>query len=262
MKDANYLITYRESGSADRRENLLALLRWLAQWPELEALVVEQDTVSRLDALPFGAACLAYNPGPFNKSWGLNVAARLAHKPILIAGDADVIAPHMLAEAVELCRQGMAAVKPYREIIDLTPEETKRVRAGEWSFAPARQRDAPPSREGGQEFIVFAGGLFVIRRDAYLGIGGFDERFLGWGGEDDAMSAKIRRMRIATVEIDAQPALHLWHPRPRESTFGQPNYNANVALLDVYDRYSDAELAQLCEMQRETMGDLHKYRPG
>jgi len=260
MKDVSALITYRENGSADRRENLFAVLRWLARWPEMQAIVVEQDTVSRLEGLPFGTACIAYNPGPFNKGWGLNVAARLARSPILIVTDADVIAPE-LADAVELCRQGAAAAKPYRDIVDLTPEETKRVRAGESTFAPARPGDAPRSREGKQEFIVFAGGSFVIRRELYLRIGGFDERFLGWGGEDDAMSARIRRTKIATGEIATQPALHLWHPRSQESTFGQPHYQKNVALLAEYDRYTDAELARLCELQRQTMGNLHKYRP-
>jgi len=261
MKDASFLITYRESESADRRENLFAVLRWLAQWPEMQAVVVEQDTVPRFDALPFGTACLAYNPGPFNKSWGFNIAARLSRNPILIVGDADVIAPHTLADAVERCRQDATAVKPYREIIDLTPEETKRVRSGEWTLSPVRPKDSPHSREGQQEFVVFAGGLFVIRRDAYLRIGGFDERFLGWGGEDDAMSARIRRMGIPTEEIVTQPALHLWHPRSRESTFGQAHYKANVALLADYDRYSDAELARLCKAQRQEMGHLQKYRP-
>ena len=261
MRDVSALITYRESGSADRRENLFAVLRWLAQWPQMQVIVIEQDSMSRLDALPFGAACFAYNPGPFNKSWGFNVAALLARNPVLVAADADVIAQHALADAVERCRQGAAAAKPYRAIVDLTPEETMRVRAGEWSYAPERSRDALPSREGKQEFIVFAGGLFVIRREVYLRIGGFDERFLGWGGEDDAMSARIRRTKIATEEIAAPPALHLWHPRSQESTFGQPNYQANVALLGEYDRYSDAELARLCELQRHTMGHLHKYRP-
>jgi hypothetical protein len=261
MNDASCIITYRESGSADRRENLLAVLRWLGEWPELQTIVVEQDSVPRLDALPSGSACLAYNPGPFNKSWGCNVGARLARNPILIVADADVIAPHALVQAVERCREGAAAVKPYREIVDLTAEETRRVRGGEWSFMPPRPKDAPRSREGKQEFIVFAGGLFVIRRDVYLRLGGFDERFLGWGGEDDAMSARIRRMNVATAEIAAEPALHLWHPRSQESTFGQPHYHANVALLAGYDRYSDAELARLCDVQRQSMGHVHKYRP-
>jgi hypothetical protein len=262
MKDASYLITYRESGSADRRENLLALLRWLAQWPELQTIVVEQDTVPRLDPdLPSAAkACFAYNPGPFNKSWGFNIAARLAQRPILIVGDADVIAAHTLAAAVERCRDGVAAVKPYRRMVDLTPEETERVRSGEWAFLPWRSAGAPPSREGQNEYVVFAGGLFVMRRDAYLSLGGFDERFRGWGGEDDAMSVKLSRARIPTTEINREPALHFWHPRSQETTFGQPHYQANARLLADYETCTDAELRRLCEVSRHTMGHLHKYR--
>jgi hypothetical protein len=62
-------------------------------------------------------------------------------------------------------------------------------------------------------------------------------------------------------EIDARPALHLCHPRSEETTFGQPHYEANVRLLADYQDYSDAEFARLCEVQRQMMGNLHKYRP-
>jgi hypothetical protein len=263
MNGVSYLITYRESGSADRRENLLAVLRWLALWPDVQAIVVEQDTVARLDpGLPAaGTARLAYNPGPFNKSWGLNLAARVARNPVLVVGDADVLAPSTLGEAVLRCQQGVAAVKPYRDIVDLSPEETARVRGGDWNLVPARPAGAPPSREGKQEYVVFAGGLFVIQRDAYWRLGGFDERFRGWGGEDDAMTVKLQRARLAMGEIDARPALHLCHPRSEETTFGQPHYEANVRLLADYQDYSDAEFARLCEVQRQMMGNLHKYRP-
>jgi len=263
MKDVSYLITYRASGSIDRRENLLAVLRWLAQWPDVQTIVVEQDTVARLDpGLPSEAAAwLAYNPGPFNKGWGLNVAARLAHHPLLVVGDADMLAPHALAEAVERCRQGLSAVKPYRHVVDLAPEEAARVRGGEWGFVPVRPHDAPPNPDGQHEHVAFAGNLFVIQRDAYWRVGGFDERFLGWGGEDDAMAIKLRRARIPSTEIGAQPAVHLWHPRSHETTVGQPHYQANLRLLADYRAYTDAEVTRLCEVQRQTMGNLHKYRP-
>src|SRR5271156_2529896 len=132
MQGLSYLITYRESGSDERRANLLAVLSWLGQWPEIELVVVEQDTVPRLEApLEYGAgvARFAYNPGPFNKAWGLNLAVGFARQPLLAVGDADVIAPHTLPAAAERCRH-MAAVKPYRTIVDLTPEESARVRSG------------------------------------------------------------------------------------------------------------------------------------
>jgi GT2 family glycosyltransferase len=264
MQGLSYLITYREAGSHDRRENLFAVLRWLAQWPEIQILVIEQDTVPRLDReppIPKSSAWLAYNPGPFNKAWGFNVAARVARSPVLALADADVMAPHALAEAVQRCQRGEAGVKPYRTIVDLTPEETVRVRGGDWGLVPARPPGAPRNRKGQGENVVFAGGLFVIERETYLRIGGFDERFLGWGGEDDAMTAKLERAGVPLAEIGDEPALHLWHPRSTESTLGQPHYETNRRLLSDYAAYSDAEFARLCEVQRQVMGNLHKYRP-
>jgi hypothetical protein len=263
MQGLSYLITYRESGSRDRRENLLAVLAWLRQWPAIEVVVVEQDSVPRLDApLEYGdgVARFAYNPGPFNKAWGLNLALGFARGPLLAVGDADVLAPHTLAAAVERCRQ-VVAVKPYRSIVDLTPEETARVRAGEWGLLPARPDQALPNREGQGEYVVFGGGLFLIQREWLVRLGGFDERFRGWGGEDDAMTQKLRRAGVEAMQLDGPPAVHLWHPRSPETTFGHAHYADNVRLLDAYQAYSDAEFTRLCEVGRQLMGNLHKYRP-
>jgi|SRR5271165_6314909 len=263
MQGLSYLITYREAGSEERRANLLAVLSWLGQWPEIEIVVVEQDAVPRLDA-PLvsggGVVRFAYNPGPFNKAWGLNVAVGFARGSVLAIGDADVIAPHTFAAAVESCRD-VAAVKPYRTIVDLTPEESFRVRGGEWGFDPPRPAHALPNREGQGEYVVFAGGLFLVQREWLIRLGGFDERFRGWGGEDDAMTQKLRRGGVPMTQIEGPPALHLWHPRSHETTFGHAHYAANVALLDAYHAYSDAQFARLCEVQRQLMGNLHKYRP-
>jgi hypothetical protein len=263
VQDLSYLITYRESGSSERRENLFAVLRWLAQWPEIQVVVIEQDRAPQIERELLGAkggARLAYNPGAFNKAWGLNVAASMASGPLLALADADLIVPRALPEAAERCRPGHA-VKPYRSIVDLTAEESARVRTGEWGFVPSRTSGVPKNREGRGEQVVFAGGLFLIHRDTYLQLGGFDERFVGWGGEDDAMTVKLQRAGVALSEIGDEPALHLWHPRSHESTFGQPSYDANRALLADYATYGDAQFARLCEVQRQTMGNRHKYRP-
>ena len=263
MHALSYLITFRESGSRDRRENLLAVLSWLGQWPEIDVVVVEQDAVPRLDgSLEYGAgvARFAYNPGPFNKSWGLNLAMGFARHSLLAVGDADVIAAQTFAAAVDRCRT-VPAVKPYRNIVDLTPEETLRVRAGEWGLLPSRSAQTLPNREGQGEYVVFAGGLFLIQREWLLRLGGFDERFRGWGGEDDAMTQKLRRAGVEAAQIDGPPALHLWHPRSRATTFGHAHYADNRRVLDAYAGYSDAEFTRLCEVQRQLMGNPHKYRP-
>jgi GT2 family glycosyltransferase len=108
---------------------------------------------------------------------------------------------------------------------------------------------------------VFAGGIFVIGREPYLRLGGFDERFRGWGGEDDAMTIKLRRAGMRLAECGERPALHLSHPRGPESTQGQPNYSSNRQLLADYEAYRDDELTRLCEVQRQVIGNPHKYSP-
>ncbi len=82
----------------------------------------------------------------------------------------------------------MQAVKPYRRLIDLSAEETQPILAGGFDRIPPRNETDSPNREGIGERIVFAGGSFVIRREAFVALGGWDERFRGWGGEDDALS--------------------------------------------------------------------------
>lgn len=258
------IVTYRGDEGSERRANLDAVLGWLAATPEIEAIVVEQDAYPRLAApLPHPGArvVFAYNPGPFNKAWGLNVGARVAQAPVLALGDADVVVPGGLATAAGHCETSMQVAKPYTALVDLTPDETLRVRRHGVAAAPSIDLAARRDRDAIGERLVLCGGWFAMRRDAFTAIGGFDERFVGWGGEDDAMSLKVELARLSTVELDPGPALHLWHPRPHATTLGHPHYASNLALLADYARYDESTLARLFEVGRQVFGYRDKYRP-
>src|ERR1700704_2116018 len=43
MEDTAFILTYRENGGGERRDNLLAVLRWLERRPLLEVIVFAQD---------------------------------------------------------------------------------------------------------------------------------------------------------------------------------------------------------------------------
>lgn len=261
---ASAIVTYRGEPGSDRRANLDAVLAWLAGMPGIETIVVEQGACPRLaPPLPHAGArtIFAYNAGPFNKAWGQNVGARHAAAGVLLFGDADVIVPGGLSAAVAHCHRDAQVVKPYRSLIDLTPDETRRVRERGAQADLALDAATPRDRDANGERLVLCGGWFAMRRDAFAALGGFDERFVGWGGEDDAMTLKVERARLSTCELDPGPALHLWHPRSRASTTGHSRYAANRALLDDYQRYDDEVLARLFEVQRQTCGRRDKYRP-
>jgi len=78
---ASCILTYRQGEGDDgaRRANLDSVLARLARSPAIETIVVEQDSVPRLDGtLPHAGArtVFARNPGAFNKGWGMNIGAR------------------------------------------------------------------------------------------------------------------------------------------------------------------------------------------
>ncbi len=101
--------------------------------------------------------------------------------------------------------------------------------------APAGRRGA---RTAGTAHVDAAGlrGLLLretpgaclwARTELLTGLGGFDERFEGWGGEDDDVVARLRR-NVRLVRYDDQ-LLHLSHPRPEMTHADGTLFNAHLA---------------------------------
>lgn len=251
------IVTYRGAPGSDRRANLDAVLAWLARSPDLGTIVVEQDTHPRLvPPLPHPGArvVFAYNAGPFNRAWGLNVGARMSAATMLAFGDADVVLRGGLGAAIALGARQAQLVKPCRGMVDLTADETARVR----ERGPEVFEHDDETRVGRD---VLCGGWFVMRRAAFEALGGFDERFADGGGEDEAMTIKVERARLATLQLDGGPAMRLWRPRPRATGEEGSRLAASRALLDDYAGYDDDALARLEAVGRQTCGRRDKYRP-
>ena len=234
----SYIIAFRADSCSgapsrgQRLENLQAVLKWVSQLGIDEIIVVEQDRESRLPSgfLPAGCkSVFAFNEGPFNKSWGFNIGFKQSSGDVLAFGDADILIDSKnLLESFALCHADADAVNPYDRLIDLTAEETSAfLQTGNGLAAmPSRQI---VNREPIGEFLCFCGGLFVIRRNVFEVLGGFDERFVGWGGEDDAMSIKLDKLVFNTQSVSGQPAYHLFHARHRSRLDGHSHYAQNVA---------------------------------
>jgi cellulose synthase/poly-beta-1,6-N-acetylglucosamine synthase-like glycosyltransferase len=144
-------------------------------------------------------------------------------------------------------------------LYDLGEHESAALRAGQIEPDALDLSGREAGRAAIGENLVLCGGAFAMRRDAFVGLGGWDERFLGWGGEDDALSYKLQRRRLSTVELDESAALHLWHPRPPARTLGQPHYRANQALLEGYRSLDEPAFERLLEVQQQRQP--RKYRP-
>lgn len=202
----SFLIGHR--GMA-RLPHLLATLETIAAQKdvEVECIIVEQETDSQLGPHLPPWARLVHTPPPtphmpYCRSWAFNVAARHARAPVLVLHDNDMLVPgDYAAQALGRIREGFEILNLKRFVFYLTPGHTQAI-----FERTAGLTDAPPlaivqNLEGG--------GSIAITRSAFNAIGGFDETFVGWGGEDVEFWERASSLRVWPYA--SLPLVHLWH---------------------------------------------------
>lgn len=184
-----------------------------------EVVVVDQSEQPQLAMLP---APVIYRhlskegvaPGWY-KSWAYNVGARLATGSILVFQDGDVCAPagyaRELVSAIEGRGHGAASVQ--RLLFYLSQSDSQSVQKSD-TFAPGIRPTLA--------FQNWKGGTIAIRKDAFTSIGGFDEGFVDWGGEDDEFYDRCAA--VGHCRSGYLPFVHLWHPpQPDRKQSSNPN---------------------------------------
>lgn len=140
----------------------------------------------------------------YNRSWGFNVGYKHSVGESLVFADNDVFMPMKDLTFVLEESQKYDATNPYSKIIYANPIESKTIiETGMTNEVVGKIRTA----------LDFAGGMVIFKRSAFEEVGGWDERFYGWGGEDTAMTYKINKIlekdRCVKMEFNA---FHLFHP--------------------------------------------------
>jgi hypothetical protein len=193
--DVSFIIGHR--GLA-RLPNLLGTLRSIAgqRGVSIECIVIEQSARREVErALPPWVRYL-HTPVAagfdYCRSATFNAAARMARGSVLIAHDNDMLVPERYAaEILARVREGAQFIDPKRFIFYLDENE--------------RLTNITQNLKGGS---------IAATREAYLAIGGFDEDFVGWGGEDLEFWERAREYG-RVYEYGWLPLLHLWHaPQP------------------------------------------------
>ncbi len=263
MQATSIILTYRSCGDPARRTNLQAVLAWFAGQHPREIILVEQDiapTTGDLPPVPGLRVLFAYNPGPFNKGWGLNVGVRAARGSLLVFGDADLLCPGLPA-AIDLARAGAPVVRPFGSVLDLPPDASARLRQDLTRLGdPALARAGVPRTAQG-EHPPLCGGCVLFHPDIFILLGGWDERFLGWGGDDDAMGIKVQRAALPARVLETETAFHLEHGRARPGGGPAPLYQSNLALLSDLQALSDEALKRHCEITWQIAGHQDMHRP-
>jgi hypothetical protein len=197
-------------GRGQRAENWRWLEKyWRCRLPGAEIVMGEDWKAALHDGVPF------------SKSAAVNNAARKASGDVFVIVDADgYIDTESVLRAAKNIRKARKCghrlwYVPYRWFFRLTRECSRRILDSD-PCNPHRLPTPPyhhciQSTDGSQHGHWYGAMIQIMPREAFEEVGGWDERFRGWGGED---AAAMRAMDTIYGKHKTLPVqvLHLWHP--------------------------------------------------
>jgi hypothetical protein len=143
---------------------------------------------------------LGDRPGPWARAAAVNAAARAAGDwDVALIADADTIPEEApVRRAAEIVGDG--AIRPHDRLWSLNASQSVQL-----------SMTGPERVELRKTRLFPGGGLLVVSRTAWETVGGYDERFIGWGHEDSDLHTRL----LVDASWDRIPgqAWHLWHKR-------------------------------------------------
>jgi hypothetical protein len=188
-----------------RLQHLLMTLRSIAgqSGVAIECIVIEQDRERLIESRlpPWVRYTFTCSDTDYNRSATLNEGVGRARGEIVILHDGDTLVPSRYAyEVLAHAREGAEFVDLKRFVFYLRPDETERL------FGSGEPPVAVPSTvtQNGKGVSIAAS------KRAYIDIGGYDDEFVGWGGEDNDFWDRARA-HGNVYEFGYLPMIHLHH---------------------------------------------------
>lgn len=162
---------------------------------------------------------------PMNRSAARNAAAARALEAIpdldvLFFADADTWVPaDQFWASCHLAVTTGRLIRAYHQWHKLSRSFTQSVANGRAPRRPNIERTA----------YNHASAALALTPTLWRTLGGYDERFVGWGAEDRAFWLAAQTVAGWGDHVDGS-AWHLWHPHAPDRHRSCPTYDANVAL--------------------------------
>jgi hypothetical protein len=160
----------------------------------------------------------------FSKTATLNTGIERASGSVIVAMDADTLmSEFQIEQAIQIARRGSWAM-PYDRMLRVREDDTLTVLEQDpWHFDPIGQVKQSRCKEQ-PKAVKYGAMCQVFPKAAWEDLNGFDERFVGWGQEDEAMKMVLDTL-WKPAEIVSGPIFHMWHKRPGENRLNMAGYD-------------------------------------
>lgn len=230
-----------------RERNLKEILKYYLDIidPDTRIIIVEQntDTEISIDDSRIVHIKEKYDTEYFWKAKLLNRGVRESVKEAFCVVDSDaVLSKEAIDYLYSINVENFNMIFPYTEARLMNEGQTR-------LWIKERKMPVEVDQSIQKSHICYTGFFMAMSRRNYNAIGGYDEEYIGWGGEDDAVVVKTKRINdISRMPIQSI-VLHMYHPRK-----DNPEYTSSA-------RY---EMNELFTHALKTMSndDLHTYCSG
>lgn len=202
--ELSLLIPFKASGPEWERIFGWTIKRYKKILPEAEIVIGEDDT-----------------KGEWCKSRAVNNAAKKAVGDIFLIADIDrVLTREDILKGIEALNE-YPLVVPYSEYGRINKEKTEQILSRKTGRINPSKEDMEVVRDVRRHL---GGGFQIVRREVFFAAGGYDERFIGWGGEDTAFPLAVESLFGKGIALEGM-TYHLWHPQQdsREKYKDSPN---------------------------------------
>lgn len=255
MKTFSVIIGYMRSDFKRFLNVNCVIQQWIdAHTDMFDIIVVEQGVQQTLNESQYPGIRykFIYNPGKFNRSWGFNVGAKMSESEMLVFSDADIlIRVGDFLNCINVVINNADTVDPKGRLYNVDLE----------NYGDDRFSLIWDDKSDLRSDLNFSGGMVIMRSGLFYSIGGWDEGFEGWGGEDNAMSEKLNHIEALKVHITDVDMIHLKHDVDKKKKF-RPEYKENVKLLnsitEEIKKDKNAFFSRMLDM-KDAIGDQYKY---
>ena len=184
--------------------------------------------------LPWPIELGHHDKGAFNRAAAVNSAADRQWDYAIIADSDTWVPAKQLMAAVSATQATGRLVAAFDAVVELSQPCTDNILRGQTTISGSFEAGKIRTRE-----LETQSSMLVVPRTLWDRAGGMDERFAGWGCEDNAF---WRACSINSGEPQrlSGNAYHLWHA-PASGKFNGSEYRRNLELWRRYERCMTVE---------------------